>query len=97
MSTCSQHVCKILVYHKLPYTFVQLPLIQELLEIAHSAPSNDDFKLPFNDTIVRKVLWCILVLFKLVFNQGPYVFDYIEVQGIHWPVQNRDMRLAEKI
>jgi len=50
-----QQVCKILVRHKLPYTFAQSPLLTELLEIAHGAPSRDDLKLPSNDTISRRV------------------------------------------
>lgn len=49
------HVCKILVRHKLPYTFVQWSLLQELLDLAHSAPSKEDLKLPSNDTISRRV------------------------------------------
>ena len=53
--TLERHVCKILVRHKLPYTFVQWSLIQELLELAHSAPSKEDLKLPSNDTISRRV------------------------------------------
>jgi hypothetical protein len=50
-----RQVCKILVRHKLPYTFVQSPLLQELLDLAHSAPNAEDLKLPSNDTITRRV------------------------------------------
>jgi len=50
-----RQVCKILVRHKLPYTFAEWPLIQELLELAQSAPSSDALKLPSNDTIARRV------------------------------------------
>ncbi|KAG0287571.1 hypothetical protein BGZ97_007060, partial [Linnemannia gamsii] len=48
-----RQVCKILVRHKLPYTFVQSSLLQELLELAHAAPSKEDLKLPSNDTIAK--------------------------------------------
>jgi len=50
-----RQVCKILVRHKLPYTFVQSSLVQELLELAHAAPSMEDLKLSSNDTISRRV------------------------------------------
>lgn len=50
-----RQVCKILVRHKLPYTFVQSTLVQELLKIAHSAPSMKDLELPSNDTITKRV------------------------------------------
>ncbi|KAF9137261.1 hypothetical protein BGX20_007910, partial [Mortierella sp. AD010] len=47
-------VCKILIKHKLPYTFVQSSLVQELLQLAHAAPSKDLLTLPSNDTITRR-------------------------------------------
>lgn len=50
-----QQVCKVMVHHKLPYTFVQSGLLQDLLVIAHSAPSKEDLKLPSKDTISRRV------------------------------------------
>jgi hypothetical protein len=68
-----RQVCKILVRHKLPYSFVQSSLVQELLEIAHSAPSMEDLKLPSNDTISRRVsalqwtLHNMLNLLRLIF------------------------------
>ncbi|KAF9342315.1 hypothetical protein BGX26_007806, partial [Mortierella sp. AD094] len=49
-----RQVCKILVRHKLPYTFVQSSLVQELLDLAHAAPSIEDLKLPSNDAIARR-------------------------------------------
>ena len=69
-----RQVCKILVRHKLPYSFVQSSLVQELLEIAHSAPSKEDLELPSNDTISRRVselqwtLHNVLNLLRLIFN-----------------------------
>ncbi|KAI8600214.1 hypothetical protein EDD21DRAFT_139469 [Dissophora ornata] len=51
MDALERHVCKILVRHRLPYTFVQSPLLKELL---HLAPM-DDLKLPSKYTITRKV------------------------------------------
>jgi len=50
-----RQVYHILVRHKLPYTFVQSSLVQELLEIVHSAPSKENLKLPSNDTISGRV------------------------------------------
>ncbi|KAI1285863.1 hypothetical protein EDD11_000654, partial [Mortierella claussenii] len=49
-----QKLCKVLVRHKLPYTFVQSSALQELLHLAHAAPSMNDLKLPSNDTITRR-------------------------------------------
>lgn len=53
--TFERHICKVLIRHKLPYTFVQSPLLKELLELAHAAPSIEDLQLPSNDTITRRV------------------------------------------
>ncbi|KAF9176218.1 hypothetical protein BGZ50_001391, partial [Haplosporangium sp. Z 11] len=50
-----RHICKILVRHKLPYTFVQSPLLKELLDLAHAAPSTDALKLPSDDTISKRM------------------------------------------
>jgi hypothetical protein len=50
-----RHVCKILVRHKLPYTFAESSSLTELLHLAHAAPSITDLKLPSNDTITRRV------------------------------------------
>ncbi|KAH7043064.1 hypothetical protein BKA57DRAFT_508433 [Linnemannia elongata] len=46
---------KVLVHQKLPYTFVQSPLLKELLELAHAAPSIEDRQFPSNDTIASRV------------------------------------------
>lgn len=50
-----RNVTKLLVRHKLPYTYVESPLLTELLHLAHAAPSTVDLKLPSNDTITRRV------------------------------------------
>ncbi|KAG0337368.1 hypothetical protein BG005_004083, partial [Podila minutissima] len=47
-------VCKMLVLHKLPYTFVKSPTLQSLLHLAHAAPSTDDIKLPGKDKVTKK-------------------------------------------
>ena len=50
-----RHVCKMLVRHKLPYTFAESPLLTELLHLIHAAPSTNDLKLPSNNTIATRV------------------------------------------
>ncbi|KAF9309668.1 hypothetical protein BGZ91_007328 [Linnemannia elongata] len=56
-----RHIYKVLVHHKLPYTFVQSPLLKELLELAHAAPSIEDIQFPSNDTIASRQQKVMLV------------------------------------
>ncbi|KAK3839853.1 MAG: hypothetical protein J3R72DRAFT_525148 [Linnemannia gamsii] len=49
-----QHVCKMLVHHKLPYTIIESPFLKRLLHLGHAAPSATDPKFPSNDTITRR-------------------------------------------
>ncbi|KAG9319044.1 hypothetical protein KVV02_000129, partial [Mortierella alpina] len=46
--------CKVLVAHRLAYTFVESPSLLELLRIAQAAPTPEDIVLPSNDTIARR-------------------------------------------
>ncbi|KAF9113207.1 hypothetical protein BGX30_007003, partial [Mortierella sp. GBA39] len=50
-----RQVCKILVHHKLPYTFGESKFLSDLLRLAHAAPSVDDLKIPSNDTFARRM------------------------------------------
>jgi len=54
----SEQICKVVVRHKLPFTFPESTLFKELLLLAQSAPSADDIKLPSNDTVARNVSPC---------------------------------------
>lgn len=47
--------CKVLIRNQLAYSTVECPEILQLLKMAHSAPSQDDIRLPSNDTIARRV------------------------------------------